>query len=152
MSDNPQSARKGGVLSALGKFPWVFLVIGYLVVAHLHPDVLPMQVDAVGKKLEPALYPTYGFLALGILVLFVEFFKSGDIGAGAFLLDIVWSVLALVTASVLMSYLYFQGAAGAGGWENINFFHWFGCAIVLGDAILGPFNAFRAALRNIAVS
>jgi hypothetical protein len=30
-------------------------------------------------------------------------------------------------------------------------FHWFGCAIILGDAILSPFNAFRTALRNLGL-
>jgi hypothetical protein len=37
------------------------------------------------------------------------------------------------------------------GWEGITFFHWFGCAVVYGDALLSPFNSFRTGLRNIDV-
>jgi hypothetical protein len=35
--------------------------------------------------------------------------------------------------------------------QSPTFFYWFGYAIVIGDAILGPFNAFRTALRNFGV-
>jgi hypothetical protein len=75
----------------------------------------------------------------------VEFFKSGDINAAAFLLDLGSAILSLIVATVLLSYLYFRLG------QVPNFYHWFGFAIILGDAILSPFNAFRTALRNLGL-
>jgi hypothetical protein len=131
MADNARGGNRGGGLSMLGRFPWIFVVIGYLVVADR------MRLDMQGV-------PGYVFLGLGVLVLFIEFFKSGDIDMWAFLWDLIWATTAVAGTAVLMTYLYFHT-----GWESISFFHWLGCAIVLGDAILSPFNAFRTALRNL---
>ena len=134
----------GGIVSFLGKFPWALLVVFYPVV------MFQMEID-MGADIH------YGFvyIGLGVLVLFVEFFKSGDINAASFLLDLLWSVVALVAGTALMTYFLLEiepGAAQAGNtWAMVNYFHWFGCAIILGDAIISPFNSFRTALRNLGV-
>ena len=84
-------------------------------------------------------------IGIGVFVLFAEFFKSGDIGISMFLVDVISSVVGLVIATILLCYL---------AWETdqpLTFYHWFGYAILLGDTILSPFNAFRTALRNFGV-
>jgi hypothetical protein len=119
-------------MSSFQKIPWTLAIIIYMVVVHF--TALDMRGVA-----------GYIFLGLCVVVLFVEFFKSGDIGAFTFLVDLSGAVLSLVLATVLMSYLIFKLG------ETPTFFHWFGCAVILGDAILGPFNAFRTALRNLGL-
>jgi hypothetical protein len=119
-------------MSVFQKIPWTLTVILYMIVAHL---------ASLNMRNEPG----YIFLGLCMVVLFLEFFKSGDIGTVAFFVDLLSAVFSLVLAAVLMSYLIFKLG------QKPTFFHWFGCAIILGDAILGPFNAFRTALRNIGI-
>jgi hypothetical protein len=126
------SQRKGGNMSTFNKIPWTLLIIIYMVVIHT------TGIDMAGV-------PGYVFLGLCVAVMFAEFFKSGDINVGTFLVDVVSSVGALVIVAVLMSYLYFSRH------EIPGFFDWFGSAIILGDAILSPFNAFRTALRNLGL-
>jgi FtsH-binding integral membrane protein len=117
---------------AFNKIPWTYLLIVYLVVAHL------MNADLDGM-------PGYVFIAVGVLVLFLEFFKSGDISTATFLTDTLSAVTGLILATVLLSYLYFKLG------QSPNFFHWFGYTILVGDAIMSPFNSFRTALRNFGV-
>jgi hypothetical protein len=119
-------------MSFFQKVPWTLAIIAYMVVVHF--TALDMRGVA-----------GYIFLGLCVLVLFLEFFKSGDIGAFTFLVDLLGAVLSLVLATILMSYLIFKLG------QTPTFFHWFGCAVILGDAILGPFNAFRTALRNLGL-
>jgi len=128
---DPTALRRNG-MSWLAKIPWAFLLIGYLVVAHFY------AVDMNGM-------PGYVLVGLGVFVLFAEFFKSGDIGAAVFLTDMLSAVVAVVISTGLMSYLIF--ALG----QTPTFFHWFGYAIILGDAVFSPFNSFRTALRNFGV-
>lgn len=121
--------RKGGFFN---KMPWTFLIIAYLVVTH-------------NLKLDLAGVPGYVFIGLGVLVLFLEFFKSGDISTSTFLTDTFYAVTGVIVATALLSYLYFK-------LEQVpNFFQWFGYAILVGDAIMSPFNSFRTALRNFGV-
>ncbi len=80
-----------------------------------------------------------------MFVLVAEFFKSGDINTRVFLMDLVSAIFAVIVATILMSYLYFKLG------QTPTFFHWFGVAIILADAILSPFNAFRTALRNLGL-
>jgi len=119
-------------IAKLARLPWTLIIIAYMIVVHY--SNLDMS-GAVG----------YTFIGLGVFVLFIEFFKSGDINAAAFLLDLTSAIISLILATVLMSYLYFTLD------QNPTFFHWFGCAIILGDAIISPFNAFRTALRNLGL-
>lgn len=116
-----------------GKFPWSFLMIIYLMATHLAN--IPLE-GVVG----------YIFIALGMFVLFVEFFKSGDVSSTLFLLDQFLATVTVIVATALLTFLYFVEN------EMPNFFYWFGYAVILGDAILSPFNAFRTALRNFGVA
>lgn len=118
--------------SLINKIPWTFLIIGYLLVAH------NMKLDLNGV-------PGYVFIGLAVIVLFLEFFKSGDISTSTFLSDTFYAVLGVIVATALLSYLYFKLG------QQPTFFHWFGYAILVGDAIMSPFNAFRTALRNFGV-
>lgn len=112
--------------------PWTLLLILYMAIVHI-----------IGLDMGGVL--GYIFLALCVVVLFLEFFKSGDIKVGVFLTDLISSVIAVVTATALMSYLVFTDNSSP------TFFDWFGLAVILGDAILSPFNSFRTALRNLEV-
>jgi len=123
---------KNSKLSAVNKVPWTFLIIAYLVVAHTS------QVNLTGVA-------GYVFIGLAVVVLFLEFFKSGDISTSTFLVDIFSAVIGVAVATALLTYLYFRME------QTPNFFHWFGYVIILGDAIMSPFNAFRTALRNFGV-
>lgn len=134
----------GGIMSFLGKVPWALLVVIYPVLMY------EFEIDMNGSI-------EYGFVyvAIGVFVLFVEFFKSGDINVLAFLLDLVWAVTAVVLTTALMTWslleLNPQGQAAGNAWQTLNYFHWFGCAIILGDAVISPFNSFRTALRNLGL-
>ena len=88
----------------------------------------------------------YIFLGLGVFVLLIEFLKSGDLNSIAFLIDQIFALIAVITSTLLLSYLYFNLG------EVPNFFYWFGYIIILGDAIFSPFNAHRMALRNFGVA
>jgi hypothetical protein len=119
-------------ISLFGKIPWTLLLILYLVAIHLSG----IAMDGVAG---------YIFIGLGLFVLIAEFIKSGDVSATLFLLDSVMAVLSVVVSTALLVWLYLQAD------QSITFFHWFGYAIILGDAIISPFNAFRTALRNFGV-
>ena len=117
------------MLTTLGRLPWIFAPIIFLVIAH-----------QAGIAMDgPA---GYVFIGVAVFVLFVEFIKSGDIGVVSFMLDTTFAVLAVILATSLLGYMTFQLK------ESPTFFHWFGYAIVVGDAIFSPANAFRTALRN----
>ncbi|MFO7553320.1 MAG: hypothetical protein R6W80_18090 [Haliea sp.] len=131
------------MVAFLGRFPWVLLVIAFPVIMY------QLQVDMAAQ-----IHFGFAYIAIGVFVLFVEFFKSGDINAASFLLDLFWSIVAVMLGTALMTWFLLEGrpAGNAGeGWQQLNYFHWFGCAIVLGDAIISPFNAFRTALRNLGL-
>jgi len=119
-------------LSSLGKFPWTILLIAYLLVVEL------MGLDMSGTL-------GYIFIGLGVFVLFAEFFKSGDVSAAAFFVDIVSAVAAVVVSTALLTWMVLVTG------EAPTFFHWIGYAIILGDAVISPFNSFRTALRNFGV-
>lgn len=119
-------------MSLMSMIPWTFFLIAYAVVVY-----------AMGLNMEGI--QGYVFIGFGMFVLFAEFFKSGDINVGSFLVDIIFAVIAVVVATGLLSYLVFNLD------QSPTFFYWFGYAIVIGDAILSPFNSFRTALRNFGV-
>ena len=118
--------------SLIGMIPWTFLLIGFAVVVHI-----------MGANMEGVL--GYVFIGVGVFVLFAEFFKSGDISIPSFLVDLLFAVIGVVVATGLLAYLIFKLD------QSPTFFYWFGYAIVIGDAVLSPFNAFRTALRNFGV-
>lgn len=120
------------ILTLIGKFPWMLLVIAYLItVEYLH-----LSMDGnIG----------YGFIALAIGALLIEMFKSGDIRVSSFFFDQLWAVISVVLASGLLSYFFFvEGKAPS-------FYHWAGFSLILADAIINPVNAYRTALRNFGV-
>lgn len=121
-----------GKMSLFNKIPWTFLILLYLVVTQI-----------AGVSLNGV--PGFILIGIGVFVLFAEFFKSGDIGVSLFLVDVITSVAGLVTATILLCYLAWEMG------QSLTFYHWFGYAILLGDTILSPFNAFRTALRNFGV-
>ena len=121
-------------LSVLSNIPWTFLVILFLVVT-----------TESGIKMTETIWLGYVFLAFGMVVLFVEFFKSGDIRTHVFLIDLISSVVAVIIGAVLMTLMFTERRG------DLTFFHWYGAAILVADAILSPFNAFRTAKRNIEV-
>lgn len=122
----------GGVLSLLGKFPWMLLIIAYLI------GVEYLQLSMAGNI-------GYGFVAVAVGAFFVEMFKSGDVGVFGFFLDQFWAVIALVLTAGLMSFLIFVEG------REPTFYHWLGCAMIVADALLNPVNAYRTALRNMDV-
>ena len=132
MSQDVTVQTKRNRTSLIGFMPWTFFLIAYAVIVH----VLGMNMDGVLG---------YVFIGIGVFVLFAEFFKSGDISAPSFLADLLFAVIAVIIATGLLSYLIFKLD------QSPTFFYWFGYAIVVGDAILSPFNAFRTALRNFGV-
>ncbi|KOR30563.1 hypothetical protein TI04_05200 [Achromatium sp. WMS2] len=119
------------MLKMFNKIPWTMFLIIYMVVVHTFPTTFDMNGTS-----------GYLFLMLCVIVLFLEFFKSGDINSTTFLVDLISSVVALIITTALMTYLIFK-SKGA-----LTFFDWFGAAIIVGDSILSPFNSFRTALRN----
>jgi hypothetical protein len=125
-------APRSKMLSMLSNIPWTFLIILYLVITTLR------NVDMDGEV-------GYTFLGFGIVVLFLEFFKSGNIRVAAFFLDLTASVVAVTVGAVLMTYMI------AAMHQTPSFFHWYGAAILLADAILSPFNSFRTAIRNFQI-
>lgn len=116
----------------VNKVPWTFLIIAYLVIAHTS------NIDLSGVA-------GYVFIGLAVIILFLEFFKSGDISTSTFLVDTFSAVIGVAIATALLSFMYFRLE------QTPSFFHWFGYVILLGDAIMNPFNAFRTALRNFGV-
>lgn len=122
----------GGVVSFISKMPWMLILIAFLIAS-----------EVLGFALEGAV--GYTFITIAVAILFVEMFKSGDCTPLAFFLDQFWAVLTVVLASGLLTYLYFVEG------RDPTFFHWIGFAIILADALLSPFNAFRTALRNFDV-
>jgi uncharacterized membrane protein YobD (UPF0266 family) len=125
-----KSNQKG--MRLFNKIPYALLLIIYLLVVH----VSGLDMHGVAG---------YIFIGLCVIVLVVEFFKSGDISTAYFLSDIVFAVLAVVIATGLMSYLVFKLG------ETPTFYHWLGYAVIIGDAVISPFNSFRTALRNFGV-
>lgn len=118
--------------SMISRFPWMLLIIGFLLVAEY------MSISLEGTV-------GYAFITVAVVVLFVEMFKSGDVSPMSFFFDQLWAVITVILATGLLTYLYFVEG------RDPTFFHWIGYAIILADALLNPFNAFRTALRNLDV-
>lgn len=124
--------KAGSALSIISRFPWMLLIIGFL----LGAEYLSISLEGtVG----------YAFISVAVVVLFIEMFKSGDVSPVAFFFDQFWAVVTVILASGLLTYLFFVEG------REPSFFHWIGFAIILADALLNPFNAFRTALRNLDV-
>ena len=114
-------------MSIFNKIPWTILLIAYVVGAHY----LSVGMEGI---------PGYVFIGLGVFVLFAEFFKSGDISTAVFLSDIISATIAVVVATSLICFVLFYPHESA---LQLTFFHWFGYAIIIGDAILSMFGAWQ---------
>jgi hypothetical protein len=132
MSEDITIKSNGKGMRIFNKIPYAFLLIIYMLVVRF------TGLDMGGMT-------GYIFIGLCLIVLIVEFFKSGDISTAYFLSDIVFAVLAVVVATALMSYLMFKLG------ETPTFYYWLGYAVIIGDAVISPFNSFRTALRNFGV-
>lgn len=119
-------------MSKITMLPWSFLLIIYLMITYFKK--IPIE-GLVG----------YMFIGLGVIVLIIEFYKSGDVNSVAFFIDQIFALLGIIISTALLTYLYFFTG------KSPNFFYWFGYVIILGDAVFSPFNAFRMALRNFGV-
>lgn len=132
MSENITIKSNQQGMRIFNRIPYTLLLIAYLLVVH----VTGLDMHGVAG---------FVFIGLCVIVLIVEFFKSGDISTGYFLSDIVFAVLAVVIATGLLSYLMFKLG------ETPSFYHWLGYAVIIGDAVFSPLNSFRTALRNFGV-
>lgn len=121
------------------RLPWTLLLTLYLLVVYVAN--IDLSADGLGRILG------YVYFGLGLLILFVQFFKSADISSTGFIVHLTGALLSLVVATALMTLLLSQDGLGT----KITFHYWYGCAIILADAILSPFNSFRTAKRNFAV-
>ena len=121
-----------GLLGVISKFPWMLLVIVYLIVI---------------EQLEVQMAGTPGFIFIGgvVVILFVETFKAMDLSPLGFFWDQFWAIVCVALASGLIAYLYFVEG------RDPTFYHWIGFAVIVADAIINPLNAFRSALRNFDV-
>lgn len=121
-----------GLINVISKFPWMLLVIGYLIV-----------VEQLGTQMDG----TAGFIFIGglVIIMFVETFKAMDLSPLGFFWDQLWAIVCVSLASGLLAYLYF--VAG----REPTFYHWIGFAVIVADAVINPLNAFRSALRNFDV-
>ena len=118
------------ILRLMSKIPWTALIILFLVVTTV------TEVDMTGPI-------GYVFIVFGLFVLFIEFFKSGDISTTAFLTDLIVAVASVSGGAALMTVMLIDER------YSLTFFHWYGAAILVADAILSPFNSFRTAKRNL---
>lgn len=119
-------------LTMLAQMPWMLLIIIFLVGA----EWFDIAVEGT---------TSYVFIGMTVVILFVEIFKSSDVGAMGFFFDQFWAVVALIIATALLSYLWFSAG------KEPTFFHWLGFAMILADALLSPVIAYRTALRNFGV-
>lgn len=132
MSVSVDAKSANGLVGVISKFPWMLLVIGYLII-----------VEQVGVSMEG----TAGFVFIAglVVIMFVETFKAMDISPLGFFWDQLWAIVCVALASGLLAYLYFVEA------RQPTFYHWIGFAVIIADAVINPLNAFRSALRNLDV-
>ncbi|CAN8142880.1 membrane hypothetical protein [uncultured Thiomicrorhabdus sp.] len=96
------------LIKTISKFPWMLLVIAFLVAA-----------DQLDISLDNTIYG-YVFITMAIIILFVEMMKSVDITSFGFFMDLFWAVFTVIVATALLTYLYFTPE------KSISFFHWLG--------------------------
>jgi hypothetical protein len=87
-------------------------------------------------------------IALSVASLIFEFYKSGDIGFGAFKRDLAFSLAATIAGSVVMTVLVLRTEYGL---EHL-LVDGLVVIVILCDAWLGPVNSFRTAQRNFAAA
>ena len=113
--------------------PWNFLLI-VLVIAMRY-----LKIDMTLGSI-----PSICVLIGAILVMVLEFIRSGDILFKNFIIDTSLSNLALIGSSWYVAYLVFKGIP-------LHFVEYLAYAIIILDAWLSPINGFRTALRNFQI-
>ncbi|MBN2144591.1 MAG: hypothetical protein JW774_08200 [Candidatus Aureabacteria bacterium] len=86
--------------------------------------------------------PSMGVLIGAVLVMALEFLRSGDIQLKKFVWDTTLSVFILIGSTWAVAYMIINHI-------SIHFVEWLVYAIVILDSWLSPINAFRTALRNV---
>jgi len=104
-----------------------------------------LTVKAVGANTEAGGLIGIVLILLSFLALVIEFFKSADIGVRSFMIDTVFSVVATVTVTVIMT-----KAIITEGLVNLHFPDYLFGFVILVDAVLSPVMSFSMALRNIS--
>ncbi len=139
--DKKDTPKRRSGSAVMARLPLTLVLTLYLLAVYL------LKVDLSA----PGLGSTLGYIyfGLGLVILFFQFFRSADISTGNFFLHLSGAVLSLIVATALMTLLLSRG--GSADQPPITFHYWYGCAIILADAILSPFNSFRTAKRNFAV-
>ena len=132
LSNNPDSHSSPPSFNLI---PWPFLIVIYLAITTLYH--INMKDSWVG----------YAFIGLTVTVLALEFFKSGDIRQAVFLTDLVFTIVGIVVATALMTYMWSREDQT----YPLTFFHGFGYLVLLADSVLSPYNSFRTAQRNFQV-
>jgi hypothetical protein len=92
--------------------------------------------------LDLATPPGLVLLCAAIFALVVEFFKSGDVGLGAFIRDLTLALLTLAAGVVTLTLLVQR--------DHVTVLDGIVFTVLVLDAWLSPINAFRTALRNIS--
>jgi hypothetical protein len=138
-TDSHSHSHKTRTALRIARLPWTLLLTLYLLVVYIAK--IDLSADGLGNILG------YVYFGLGLVILFVQFFKSADISSAGFIVHLTGVLLSMTVATVLMTLLLSSDNPET----RITFHYWYGCAIILADAILSPFNSFRTAKRNFAV-
>ena len=141
LAEDTTRPSKAPPLIRFARLPWTVLLTLYLLVVYIFK--VDLQGDGMGSILG------YVYFGLGLVILFVQFFKSADISTSNYIIHLTGALLSIIVATILMTLLLTTPAEEARA--GITFHYWYGCAIILADAILSPFNSFRTAKRNFAV-
>lgn len=119
--------------SALVLIPWASLVCAAWATIRLGRYV----------ELDLATPPGLVLLCSAIFALVVEFFKSGDVSLGRFMRDLTLALLTLSAGVVTITLLIQRDA--------VTVLDGIVLAVLVLDAWLSPINAFRTAMRNVAI-
>lgn len=99
-----------------------------------------------GINLDTGGGPGMTLLVVCIVVLIIEFFKSGDISLGGFGLDLLFVMVTLIIATATTTIIVYGY-----GWQQLGFVDMMVLLVTLCDSWVPPYNSFRTALRNLQV-
>ena len=84
----------------------------------------------------------YSLVAMAVLI--AEFARSADILPMTFIVNLINSIVAVVSMSSLVTYMLLNGS-------TFGFQHYVTILVVLANSVLATNNAYRTSLRNIGV-
>jgi hypothetical protein len=121
------------MLKKIGFIPWTaLLLIGLILTQQLGLD------RTMGK------IPSIVLLISSIVILIIEFFRSGDMRFHQYVVDTSFSLLVLIGGTWYLAYLFYSGI-------QIYMIDYIIYTILVVDSWLSPINAYRTALRNVQV-